>query len=57
MLCDMRGEVNDDQRFGEYLGVFESRVSGERSAGCLMHSHYRNAMLQRHWNRIDCKAV
>jgi hypothetical protein len=53
MLRDMRGDVNDDQKFGEYLGIFESRASAERTAGSrTMYSHNRNAMLQRHLNRI-----
>ena len=58
MLRNLRREVNDDQKFGEYLGVFESRTSAERRVDSLMHSHTdRNALLQRHWNRIDGKAV
>ena len=52
MLRNLRGDVKNDQKFGEYLGVFESGTSAERSAGSLMRSHNRNAMLQRHWNRI-----
>ena len=52
MIRNLRRDVNNDQKFGEYLGVFESGTSAERSAGSLMRSHNRNAMLQRHWNRI-----
>ena len=52
MIRNLRGDVNNDQKFGEYLGVFERQASAERSAGSLMRSHNRNAMLQRHWNRI-----
>ena len=52
MIRNLRGDVKNDQKFGEYLGVFESGTSAERSAGSLMRSHNRNAMLQRHWNRI-----
>ena len=58
MLHNLRRDVNNDQKFGEYLGVFESRTSAERRVDSLMHSHTdRNALLQRHWNRIDGKAV
>ena len=57
MLRDMRRDVNNDQLFGEYLGVFESQASAERSSGSQMYSHNRNALLQRHWNRIKGKAL
>ena len=56
VLRDMRHDVNNDQLFGEYLGVFESQASAERS-GNKVYSRNRNAILQRHWNRIDGKAV
>ena len=52
MLRNLRSDVNNDQKFGEYLGVFESQTSAEKSAGSLMRLHNRNAILQRHWNRI-----
>ena len=57
MLHNLRRDVNNDQKFGEYLGVFESRTSAERSAGSLMHSYNRNAMLQHHWNRIKAMII
>ena len=57
MLRDLRRDVNNDQLFGEYLGVFESRASAERSqcGSCQVswRNKNRNAMLQRHWNRIE----
>ena len=58
MLRDMRGDVNDDQQFGEYLGVFESRASAETSVGSRpVYSRNRNAMLQRHLNRIKGREI
>ena len=58
MLHDMRGDVNNDQKFGEYLGVFESQASAERSAGSRpVYSRNRNAMLQRHLNRIKGREI
>ena len=53
MLGNLRNEVGNDLQFGKYLGVYKSQISAERSAGSLMRSHNRNAMLQHHWNRIE----
>ena len=56
MLRNMRRDVNNDQLFGEYLGVFESRASAGRT-GSQVYSGNRNAMLQHHLNRIEGKAL
>ena len=52
MLHDMRRDVDNDQQFGEYLGVFESQLaSAERIGGSgPVYSRNRNAMLQHHLN-------
>ena len=58
MLRDMRGDVDNDQQFGEFLGVFESRASAETSIGSRpVYSRNRNAMLQRHLNRIKGRGI
>ena len=56
MLRDMCRDVNNDQLFGEYLGVFENQASAERS-GSQVYSCNRNAMLQHHLNRIKGKEL
>ena len=55
MLRDLRRDVNNDQLFGEYLGVFESQAFAANSGICQVscRKKNRNAMLQRHWNRIE----
>jgi hypothetical protein len=55
MLRNMRRDMNNDQLFGTYLGVFQNRASSRvyTSRG----SWNRNAMLQHHWNRIEGKAA
>jgi hypothetical protein len=49
MLRDLRRNVDNDKKFGEYLGVFESQAFAEKR---LTYSRNRNAMLQ-HWKRIN----
>ena len=56
MLRDMRRDVNDDLLFGTYLGVFENQATAETSCSQAYSSRgnrNRNAMLHRHWNRIE----
>ena len=61
MLRNIRRDVNNDQLFGTYLGVFQNgaRASDRRRDGGRVYtsrgSWNRNAMLQRHWNRIEGK--
>jgi hypothetical protein len=47
MLRDLRRDVSNDVLFGAYLGVFENPAAHR--------SRNRNAMLQRHWRRIEGK--
>ena len=54
MLRDMRRDVNNDQLFGEYLGVFESQAAAEKSVD-KVYSRNRNALLEHRWNRIKGK--
>ena len=60
LLRNLRREVNNDQLFGEYLGVFESQASAERGGSWTypsLEDWNRNAMLQHHLNRIEGKVA
>ena len=61
MLSNLRRDVNNDQRFGEYLGVFQSQATIENSINIPIDSQaylrgkIRNILLQHHMGRIDGK--
>ena len=60
MLRELRRDVDNDLLFGAYLGVFENpaEVSGidDNWVHYLHQKRNRNAMLQRHWSRIEGNA-
>ena len=53
MICEQQSVL----LFGEYLGIFESRASAERSGNSQVYSYNSNlaACIQRHLNRIKGK--
>ena len=60
MFRNMRRDVNNDQLFGTYLGVFQNQASVKKPGSRVYSSRgswNRNAMLQHHWNRIEGKAI
>ena len=64
MLRNLRRDVNNDQQFGEYLGVFQSQATIESSASAsapaigsqeYLRGRIRNILLQHHMGRINGK--
>ena len=57
MLRDLRRDVDNDLLFGAYLGVFENPAEVSGIDGNWVHylrqKWNRNAMMQRHWSRIE----
>jgi hypothetical protein len=59
MLRNLRRDVNNDQQFGEYLGVFQSQAAVENTAPigsqAYLRGKIRNILLQQHMGRINGK--
>ena len=59
MFCDMRTDVNNDQKFGAYLGVFQSQATIQSSAPvgsqAYLRGRIRNILLQNYMDRINGK--